>query len=355
MSSKGRDLIRLQAELREDIEEKEARFNYWVSRIMMYGLLIIPLVPASLTYKSIATLFPDLLHIPHWMAHIIGLITGFAIEFLGLLTLRTAMRMSKYNQKARSVGLHTAPAWHGWVAAGCYVGIVLSVVVFLKMIPDLIMWALIPMSLMAAIAEWGFLLNAEQTERELEMRQMEIDASEQEEIDNLRSSVTKKDLYIDRMNMVVQSVLDSLVSIQCTLAEHESVLTSLNKQSQLVQAEIADIKAIHQQSEDSLSAIEQELKSVQSRIVVQQNSHSEPTVRKLTERTVDEQKLTKPERQDRLLFILADEFDGKPSDDLNKSELGKRLSASHVTIGRDIDDLVEQGKLSINGHIRVLP
>lgn len=74
------------------------------------------------------------------------------------------------------------------------------------------------------------------------------------------------------------------------------------------------------------------------------------TVRALA---LDAKRTVKANRQSELLHILMTEFNGQPSDVLNKTELGNRIGATRQTIGRDIDELIAQQRLSINGHIEV--
>lgn len=59
-------------------------------------------------------------------------------------------------------------------------------------------------------------------------------------------------------------------------------------------------------------------------------------------------------RQQEVLKILAEEYNGKPASELNKTEIGTRLDTTRQTIGRDIDDLIESGRLSINGVVKVV-
>ena len=58
-------------------------------------------------------------------------------------------------------------------------------------------------------------------------------------------------------------------------------------------------------------------------------------------------------RRTQLLQILQREFNGVDSDALNKTELGKRLSTTRQTIGRDLAALEQLGLLSMNGVVRV--
>ncbi len=62
----------------------------------------------------------------------------------------------------------------------------------------------------------------------------------------------------------------------------------------------------------------------------------------------------KAHRQEQLLSILLTEFNGQPADVLDKTALGKRLGATRQTIGRDIEEMQAQQRVSINGHVAVL-
>lgn len=75
------------------------------------------------------------------------------------------------------------------------------------------------------------------------------------------------------------------------------------------------------------------------------------TVRALA---LDAKRTAKANRQNELLQILLTEFNGQPADTLNKTELGQRLGATRQTIGRDIDELQQAQRLSVNGHIQVM-
>lgn len=59
------------------------------------------------------------------------------------------------------------------------------------------------------------------------------------------------------------------------------------------------------------------------------------------------------ERRAKLLRILATEFNGAPSDDLNKTDLATRLGTTRQTVSRDIDALMDAQRLSVNGHVTV--
>ena len=201
-------LIQLQESLRSKVEHAEAWFNFGLSMASMVGVVIIPLIPASLTFMSVASEFPRLLHIPQGMAYFVGGITAVGLEFLALLTIRTALRMLKYNQEAIAFNmipelrpdehLQMAPAGQGVTASAIYTVIVLSLVVLLKIYPAAVLWALIPMSLMALVAEWAFLLSVDQSERELRRRQAEVTKSRVDELAQLNAVIEQLNTRIEQ-------------------------------------------------------------------------------------------------------------------------------------------------------------
>lgn len=395
MSNKNHEsLIELQETLRHSIEHKEARFNYWLSLTSMIGLVIIPLIPASLTYMSIATQFPSLLHIPVWMAHIVGFLSAVGVELLGLLTIRTALRMGKYNQKAEKAGLPKAPMTQGYLAAGVYVLIVLSLVVLLKIFPSLILWALIPMSLMALVAEWGFLLSVDQSERDLEARLHQNGES----AEGLHEQLNERDQIIDQLNTTVHDLAVNMRSIMDTVHAMNAANASIADLVSTVQANMIErMNAVSMTNEQrtseilaSMGSISQEVERLHDAVhalpapVVNPDAvQSQPKRTKRTAYSVqpvsdehvqaegvhvqpvsnehvqaeDKQPTVytdKAERQSALIRHIAINLNGQPADALNKSELGKMFGASRVTIGRDIDELIDANRLAVNGVVKVL-
>lgn len=57
---------------------------------------------------------------------------------------------------------------------------------------------------------------------------------------------------------------------------------------------------------------------------------------------------------DALYEILRNEFDGIVADDLNKAELGRRIGKSRATVGNYLDSLSSQGRIDLNGHLKVV-
>lgn len=391
-------LIQLQETLRGKVDHAEAWFNFGLSMASMVGVVIIPLIPASLTFMSVASEFPRLLHIPQSMAYFVGAITAVGLEFLALLTIRTALRMLKYNQEAIAFNKHPelrpdehlqmAPATQGVTASAIYTVIVLSLVVLLKIYPSAVLWALIPMSLMALVAEWAFLLSVDQSERELRRRQAEVTKSRADELAQLNMVIEQLNTRIEQAGVEQAAHVEH---VQSLMAEHAAKIEQLNAEHvQSLHTAIEQLEAQHAeqirrfqseaieqtkhvqrlerenarlaaQLEDSrVEHVQQLIEHVQRKIeqpAIEQIEHVQPTLNTSAEHvqsTVEQPKLSKIERQRQLLHILTTEFNGQPSDELNKSALGDRLGVKHTTIGRDIEELIAANRLAVNGHIEVL-
>lgn len=72
-----------------------------------------------------------------------------------------------------------------------------------------------------------------------------------------------------------------------------------------------------------------------------------------TERMASAKRNKTAHRQEKLLRILQAEFNGAPADTLNKTELATRLNTTRQTVGRDIEELQAQQRVSVNGHIEI--
>lgn len=59
-------------------------------------------------------------------------------------------------------------------------------------------------------------------------------------------------------------------------------------------------------------------------------------------------------RQAELYDWLKANFDGRPTDDLNKTEVGRLFGTTRQTIGRDLEALADAGKITVNGVVKVL-
>ena len=211
----------LQDTLSTNLERAEMHFNYWVMKVALWGLIALPLIPGSLSYASIVAKFPTLLGIHVVLAHIIAAFTAGGMEVLGLVVIKLALRMHKHNARAAAhPGAHLAPTWQGVTAALIYMGTVLMIVVFLKIVHGYELYSLIPLALMGAVADWAFALQSDQAERENELRKL-IAASHQED---------KKDAEIARLTNLLdasESRVAQLDSVQAELSTARSERSAL--------------------------------------------------------------------------------------------------------------------------------
>lgn len=347
--------LALQESLSADLERKELYFNHSLSTVALFGLVVLPLIPGSLSFASIVAHFPALLGIPTWLAYCIAAFTAVGVEVLGLTVIKLALRMRKYNQKAAVHGLHHAPIGQGWGAAIIYLSTVLSLVVLLKVFPHLAVWALIPLACLGAIADWAFALQGDQGEREAELRRLmakqEVDDANVLEIERLNAALDDRQATIDRMANDAQAVAEqhqsALEALRAELAEMSDLYTKSVKSAdgdrQALQLEIVKLNT-------QLDA----LKSVSITPQVPNFPIDNTSAVDFGDKMTQGKRNKSAVRQDSLLTILMTEFNGQPSNALNKTELAERLNTTRQTISNDIDALIAANRIAMNGHIEVL-
>lgn len=184
--------IELQEKLSNDLERIEMQFGHVLGKAALFGLVALPLIPGLLTMISIGVNFPGMLHIPSGVAWVFGAFAMIGIEVLGLFSIRLALRMRKYNQRAFARGLDLAPIGQGYTTAGFYLLTVIVLTVLLKIFPALAVWSLIPLALMGALADWVFALNGDHNERESALRKLIIDEQAMVEHERAENSEVAK-------------------------------------------------------------------------------------------------------------------------------------------------------------------
>lgn len=202
----------LQEELSNRLEELELHFAHWMGRISLLGLVLLPLVPGSLALASIGTKFPDQLGIPGWLAWAIGGATALGIELLGLIAVRLALKMRRFNRRAVGHEVEPAPLGQGYAAAFLYVATVLTLTMLLKIWPHAAVYALLPMSLLGALADWIYALSSDQNEREQVLRRIlsEQRAAVDRDITALETQIAE--LTAQLSMMVDKAELDAMVA-----------------------------------------------------------------------------------------------------------------------------------------------
>ncbi|MCE7982520.1 MAG: HTH domain-containing protein [Caldilinea sp. CFX5] len=332
--------IELQEGLSADLERKELYFNHTLSTVALFGLVVLPLIPGSLSFASIVAHFPQLLGIPTWLAYCIATFTAVGVEVLGLVVIKLALRMRKFNQRGAGL-VEPAPLHQGIAAAALYLFVVLALVVLLKVMPEMSIWALIPLACLGAIADWAFALQGDQSEREAELRKLLV---RQEAARNQQSE-------IERLNTL--------------LAEHETERQTMQERLQYAKELNAELTRQFDTERQTLTTeivkLTAQLDTLKT-ATVNQGASTIPVINNETSAVLDSGRLkaidakrnAKAQRQHDLLQIMLTELNGQTSDLLNKSELAQRLNTTRQTIGKDIEELITAQRLSINGHINIL-
>lgn len=366
--------IALQETLNDELERMELQFGHRLGQAALFGLIALPLIPGLLTMISIGVNFPELLHIPAPVAWVLGFAAMIGIEVLGLFSIRLALKMRKFNHKASGRDVEKAPIGQGYAAAGAYVATVMICTVLLKVYPEFAVWSLIPLGLMGALADWVFALNGDHNERESALRKLIVDeqqATEQaDETEQLRTQLNERDQMITQLNTTVQDLVNNVQSLHAAHANMIDLMNAAHANTEQVTAGIlANMNTMQEALTQEVKGLSRLMNSanVQPAMNAQVvNNHPAQAVHGAVDSVQPEsaqpehvqpdsvQFVDKMARQSALIRYIAENLNGETSDRLNKSELGKALGVSRVTVGRDIEELIAASRLSVNGHVNVL-
>lgn len=201
-----------------------------VDLVSIWGPLLVPLVPAGLTFAAIAANFPALLDIPSWGAIIIALITATALEILGIVSVETWLSMKSYNQQCTDVGIR-APEHLALTVVIIYAATVATLVFLLKIFHSLALWSLLPLTALGLLTSWIVVLRKQHNER---VHQQSMAEHEQDEIERLNTLVEQY--------QAEQSKLTAQLNTART--EHDQAieqLSLLTEQINTVQIEQSDL------------------------------------------------------------------------------------------------------------------
>lgn len=320
----GKDMVTndvLYEQLSGRLERQEIWFQYWLSLVGTWGLVVLPLIPASLTLMAIVSIYPGALHIHPGLAWVIGLFAAVGIEVLGLGAIKLALRMGKYNKRAAVAGVDLAPVAQGWLVAGLYLVVVVLVTVLLKINADWAIYSLLPLALMGFLADWYFALKQDHEERETQLRRL---LTESDEATALREALAKVNAQL--ADMV------SLTTYTAVLDERDRLLTEVSR----------------------LAAVVERALSAAAPAPVAKAS-DKPTDMALTEDEPapadDKKRLSPSERRTALLWRLREVV---TPDDIDYGALAAEFGTSDRTIRRDIEALVSEGRLVVNGVVTVV-
>lgn len=337
--------IELQEQLQADLERKELRFNHSLSTVALFGLVVLPLIPGSLSFASIVAHFPELLGIPLWLAYMIALFTAVGVEVLGLVVIKLALRMRKFNHKAKGYAVEPAPLGQGVAAAALYLGVVLALVVLLKVVPAMSIWALIPLACLGAIADWAFALQGDQSEREADLRrQLAADAVERDqhsEIARLNATISELQQHIADHEVDAQALQER---VDYTNNLYTESVKAFDSERQALQSEIV-----------KLTAQVDTLKTIQPSQVAPQVASTVPVLDASAldngRQVANENKRNqRQENLDKLVELLSSITD---PDAINKADIARQLGVSRQTVVSYFDTLEQSGRIHINGAVKV--
>lgn len=153
--------------LREWHEYAEAGQQFVINLSLLTVPLLSAAVPAFLTGNAIAMYYPELLKIDPQAALVLGVISGLAIELLGIASVDNAFTLWAWNERYGEDDAKRAPFGMAVVIAGFYLIAVLTLVVFLKVWPVLAIWSLIPLSCLGVVSAASLALRKQHNDRVL--------------------------------------------------------------------------------------------------------------------------------------------------------------------------------------------
>lgn len=231
----------LNQKLSEHLSRQEMYFQFGVNSAVLWGMVMLPLIPASLSFSAIVSRFPDMLHIPNWLAYVVAAFAAAGIEFLGLSAVKLALRMRKYNLKIKDTTFEHAPLSQGVIIATIYLITVVLLTVFLKVFPTMAIWSLLPLAGMGALADWLIALQADHNEREAHYDRSIIAADGEQEqsamITQLNADIAKRDQQIEHLNTTITDLRSAInTQIDQVTAQLTAQLTATIEQQLADQA-----------------------------------------------------------------------------------------------------------------------
>lgn len=194
--------------LSDHLSRQELYFQFGVNSAVLWGMVMLPLIPASLSFSAIVSQFPAMLHIPGWLAYVVAGFTAAGIEFLGLSSVKLALRMRKYNLKIANTTFDHAPLNQGVIIAGAYLATVVMLTIFLKVVPNMAIWSLLPLAGMGALADWLIALQSDHNDREAHYeRAIEDTETEQKQatlITQLTTDIANRDQQIAALHTAIE-------------------------------------------------------------------------------------------------------------------------------------------------------
>lgn len=315
----------------EKLKLLEIKFQYWMGIVEVFSPLFIQSIPAALTFVSIGTIFPNLLHIEAWLAWSIAAFVSLGIETLGLVSVDIYFAAKTFNQ-TRKEDEGKAPEGAALLVMLVYAVTALLIVVFLKMFPTLAIWSLIPLTLMSILIVSAVTMKKRLSEL--------VSVREDEKNEQINEQVnSEQKVYIEQLNKRIEQLINEHSEQKVYIEQLNNKFEQLNSEHKVY---IEQFKNGFEHMNNVQKVTNEHMNSDQITIVTPTKS-VQPIVQR------DNAKLTKDEKMNMLIAHLIEHYDGVNTEQLNKSQLAIELPIDRVTIGRYLNTLKDEKKL--NGHV----
>ncbi len=333
----------------EKLKLLEIKFQYWMGIVEVFSPLFIQSIPAALTFVSIGTIFPNLLHIEAWLAWSIAAFVSLGIETLGLVTVDVFFASKTFNQtKKENEG--KAPEGAALLVMLIYAVTALLIVVLLKMFPTLAIWSLIPLTLMSILIVSAVTMKKRLSEL--------VSVREDEKNEQINEQVnSEQKMYIEQLNKRIEQLVNEHSEQKVYIEQLNNKFEQLNSEQKVYIEQLnnkfeqlnSEQKVYIEQFRNGFEHMNNVQKVTNEHMNSDQTTIATPTksVQPIVQR--DNNKLTKDEKMNMLIAHLIEHYDGVNTEQLNKSQLAIELPIDRVTIGRYLNTLKDEKKL--NGHV----
>jgi len=348
--------IALKQEMDESLEILQIRFRYYMGIAEIFAPIFIQSIPAALTIVSIGKIFPALLHIDQGFAWVLAVLTGIGMELLGLVSVDIYFAAKTFNQVAHPDGKR-APEGAALLVMVIYAVTALLIVVFLKMFVELAIFSLIPLTLMSVL-----IVSAVTMKKRIDdmVAQRERECYETDNIGRLTlltEALTQRNTELTERDITLTAEVTDLTEFKTRLTEQVDKLTEqIEKLTCELTAEVTELtEKSNRLTEELTSLTEKSNRLTQKNAILQRELHEKQAniepVRVTNGVTQDAN--SKEQRQQKLLDILTG-FNGQSPDVIVNARIADTLGTTGATIGRDLKELTDANKISVNGVVKVL-
>ena len=245
------------------MERQEEARDRVLEFVTIWGTLLVPLIPISLTFASIIERYQAVLHLGFYTSFCIALFGGIGLEVFGIASSETYGKMKSY-EALRDKNDEPAPVEQIEILRKLYVGIIILIVTLLKFVPIIfpttailgvkiqdvsVGLSLFPLSLLAYITVSALVLRQQHNIRESKWIDInttsewtKIQKSINETIETLHETLESQiRIQNDTHNETIETLRETLES-QMTLKNEitQSEFGTINETLALLQSQIDD-------------------------------------------------------------------------------------------------------------------